>query len=323
MILTVTPNPALDETYGIENLAVGETNRVGAPSSRAGGKGVNVARVLHAQEVDVCAVATRGGAPGDAFAADLADAGIAHTLVPVAAPTRRSFALVDRGSGLTTIVNEHGAGLDAAEWQALRAAVSAEIPAADVVVGSGSLPGGEAADTSFYPWLIAAAHADGLPCIIDTSGPGLLAAATAGADLLKPNHHELLEATGATDIASGAARLLELGARRVVVSSGEDGLALFEAARPGRWVSARLPEPLDGNPTGAGDACVAAFALDLLRGITDPVDLVRRAAAWSASAVLVPTAGALHPSHPALAGQLAIDHHVPPSAPEESAPPCP
>lgn len=319
MILTITPNPALDETYDVDRLALGGTNRVAAPRSRAGGKGLNVARVLRSEGLDVHAVATRGGAPGRALAADLAASGIPHTLVRVDAATRRSFAIVERKGGATTIFNEHGSGLSPAEWDALRNASADAARTADVVVGSGSLPGPaapspEPADGGdvrggFYPWLVRQAHGLGLPCIIDTSGAGLLAAAGAGADMLKPNHHELLEATGAPTIDRGAAALIDLGARRVVVSSGEDGLALFDAATPGHWISARLPEALRGNPTGAGDACVAALAAGLQLGDNDPASLVRRAAAWSASAVLMPAAGELHRSHPDLSRSLILTRH--------------
>ncbi|BAS13233.1 tagatose-6-phosphate kinase [Arthrobacter sp. Hiyo8] len=57
-----------------------------------------------------------------------------------------------------------------------------------------SLPPGAPAD--FYPALVRLAHDAGIPAVVDTSGPGIIAAARAGADLLKPNNHELLEATG-------------------------------------------------------------------------------------------------------------------------------
>ena len=44
MIATVTPNLALDVTYEVPELRPGHAHRVRAVHSRAGGKGVNVAR---------------------------------------------------------------------------------------------------------------------------------------------------------------------------------------------------------------------------------------------------------------------------------------
>lgn len=305
MILTITPNPAVDETYGLETLDVGGTNRVTAPLRRAGGKGLNVSRVAHSQGFPVTALATAGGANGQMFSKELESSGLAHSLVPVAAETRRSFALVEHSTGRTTVVNERGGALAAVEWDAIRARIVGLLDhGASVLVASGSMP--EGADEDFYPWCVRQAEARGIPSIIDTSGPALLAAARAGATVLKPNHHELQEITGTDSLSAGAAMLLEAGAQHVYASAGEKGLFHFAVHTPGRWASARLPEPLVGNPTGAGDSVVAAIAVGLHLGQDHDTVILPRAAAWSASAVLMPAAGELHPSHPELAAALVI-----------------
>lgn len=305
MILTITPNPAVDETYGLEVLAVGGTNRVDAPMRRAGGKGLNVARVAHAQGVPVIAVAPVGGPNGRVFTKELESAGVRHSLIQVAAETRRSFALVEHATGRTTVLNERGGALGTTEWDAIRARIIALLDqGATVLAASGSMP--EGADGDFYPWCVREAERRGIPSIIDTSGPALLAAARAGATVLKPNHHELQEITGADSLAAGAAILLEAGARHVYASAGEDGLFHYSAETPGHWTSARLPEPLAGNPTGAGDSVVAAIAVGLHRREEHDSVILPRAAAWSASTVLMPTAGGLHPSHPELAKALIL-----------------
>lgn len=312
-VLTVTPNPAVDVTYTVAGVKPGSSHRVPTPLHRAGGKGLNVSRVAHQQGHATLAISTAGGATGKQLRGDLEAAGIAHHLVPVAAATRRTVALVDTAHDNTTsIFNEVGPALSAAEWQALAAAVVdhlAGVQTADgfmapgVVVGSGSLPDGAPAD--FYPALVALAHGAGVPAIIDTSGSAILAAARAGADLLKPNHHELLEATGEPDLAKAARTLLDLGARRVLVSVGEEGMLAFEAGRTGH-LQAKLPRPLSGNPTGAGDAAVAAAAVALARGEDSLREILRAATAWGAAAVLMPGAGEISPRHTELAQQLII-----------------
>lgn len=315
MILTVTPNPAEDLTWHLAELRPGETLRVPAGVSRAGGKGLNVARVLAAEGHEVLALTTAGGAAGARLADDLERSGIPHRLVPVAGETRRSLALVDESSGETTILNEHGAPLADAETGALLAEAARLGRRADVVVVSGSLPPGLGPDE--LAGLVAELVAAGAPVIVDTSGPGLLASARAGATVLKPNRDELAEVTGHDDPVAGGRALLEAGARLVLVSLGTEGLLVLSHADRSDGVRARLPQPLRGNATGAGDAAVAAIAAAVAatpslvhdagpEGVAARAALARRATAWSASAVLMPVAGALSPDHARLEAEVVV-----------------
>lgn len=308
MILTVTPNPALDLTWHVSRLTIGETHRADAGAVRAGGKGLNVARVAHAEGAAVRAITTAGGRSGAEFAEELVRSGVPHALVRVAQDTRRSIAIVDEALGDTTIINERGLNPSDQEWADLLAAVVDALPSARVLVISGSLPPG--APDGFLPLLIAVAKDAGVPVIVDTSGPALLQAADAGASVLKPNRAELAEATGITDPIDGAHALLARGAELVLLSLGASGMLAVTASD---LVRARLDEPLAGNPTGAGDAAVAACAVLYAEGERDPEPILRRAAAWSAAAVLMPLAGDISPQWPALAAQLRVAHPDPDS----------
>ena len=311
MIVTVTPNPALDLTWHVDRIVPGGTHRADTGIARAGGKGLNVARVAHAQGAAVLALATAGGATGAEFAAELASSPVPHELVPVRGATRRSVALVDEHLGDTTIVNERGVNPTTQEWEALRDAVTRTLDTSTtsiakatkrVLVLSGSLPPG--APDGLLPALIRIGRDAGAIVIADTSGPALLAAADAGATVLKPNAAELAEATGIADPIAGACELLHRGASLVLLSRGADGMLAVTADEV---VRARLAHPLAGNPTGAGDAAVAACAVLMAQGEKDPVALLRRATAWSAAAVLMPLAGEIHPSWPDLEASLIVD----------------
>ncbi|MDR6866942.1 fructose-1-phosphate kinase PfkB-like protein [Microbacterium resistens] len=325
MIVTVTPNPALDLTWHVDRIVHGGTHRADTGRSRAGGKGLNVARVAHAAGAAVSAVTTVGGATGGEFAIELVESGVPNVLVPVAAATRRSIALVDESLGDTTVVNERGENPTPEEWDALHAAVGTALAEAGhgagaglgsdasegfgagqesrpVLVVSGSVPPG--APDDLIPALIAQGRVAGAEVIADTSGSGLLRAADARASVLKPNAAELVEATGIADPVDGARSLLQRGAGLVLLSLGADGML---AVSEDGLIRARLAEPLAGNPTGAGDAAVAAVAVLLAQGERDPEILLRRASAWSASAVLMPLAGEIHDSWPALESALLID----------------
>ncbi|AFR31335.1 hexose kinase [Arthrobacter sp. Rue61a] len=309
-IVTVTPNPAIDVTYTVRGITAGGSHRVPTPLIRSGGKGLNVARVAHQTGHPVLAVSPTGGAAGQSLAAELWTSGVPHLLVTVAAETRRSIALVDTVAGETSIFNEEGQALLPEDWCSLSAAVVNAVQGgggqgtAAVLVGSGSLP--PDAPSDFYPSLVRIAHDAGIPVIIDTSGPAIIAAARAGADVLKPNHHELAEATGELGLEKAALSLIASGARTVLVSTGADGMLAFDHAAPGGYWRARLPAPLSGNPTGAGDAAVAAAAAALAEGVTEPREILRRATAWSAAAVLMPAAGEISPRYKELEQQLIL-----------------
>jgi 1-phosphofructokinase family hexose kinase len=308
-IITVTPNPALDVTYHVDGIRLGETHRVAAGADRAGGKGLNVARVVHQQGYPVLAIAPVGGHNGRLLTAEMRASGVPHRLVPVAAHTRRTITLVDTRSGQTSIFNEFGAALAASEWDALAGGIEQslnhtrpEAPPPAVLVASGSLPA-EAPD-GFFAALVRLAHSHGIPAVIDTSGPGILEAARAGADLLKPNRDELQEATGIPDPVIASQELLRLGARRILVSAGEEGMLAFDAEAPSVFWAARLPRPLQGNPTGAGDAAVAAAAVELSSGEASIRSILQSATSWSAAAVLMPVAGQISPRYRELEQEL-------------------
>jgi len=280
VILTVTGNPALDVSYRVEDLRPGRTHRVRTVHERAGGKGLNVSRVLHERGVPTLALGPVGGILGDSLRADLAEAGVPHDLLPVAAPTRMTIAVVDDG-GDATLFTEPGGPLSPVDWERLVALVQRHLAHADVLVCSGSLPPGAPVDG--YADLVRRAAGAGVPTVVDTSGAALLAAAAAGADVVKPNLDEFREAVGSDDPAA----LADLGATAVVVSLGVDGV---RAHTPGGSFTARPPSRVAGNPTGAGDAAVAALAHTV--GADWP-DRLRTAVAWSAAAVAAPLAGTL------------------------------
>jgi 1-phosphofructokinase family hexose kinase len=285
----VTPNPALDVTYRVTALEVHATNRVSEVTERPGGKGVNVARVLAQRGADVAVYGFLGGRTGARLAELLAELapGIAQRWTEVAGETRRTVAVVDASD--TTMFNEAGAPVADDDWDRLVADVAARCRPGDVVTVSGSLPAGSAPEQ--LARLVTAARRAGAVVVADTSGPALIAAARAGADVLKPNLHELLDATGERSVPVAVAALRASGAGAVVVSRGEEGLLL---GLEGRTVQARLGRVLQGNPTGAGDALVAALASALAAPGGPSARLVGalpHAVAWSAAAVLSPVAG--------------------------------
>lgn len=315
-ILVVSLNPALDVTHHVSSVDWAGVNRPGHVTARPGGKGLNVAFTLRALGADVRVVGLAGGAAGAAVRDGAAAGGVPAAFTPVGAETRRSFTVVDAGRRQAAVFNEPGPEVSAPEFAAFQAAYLTELASASVVVLTGSLPPGLAADS--YAVLIAPAVQAGVPSLLDAGGEALRLGAAAGPEIIKPNLAELelaaghslraSSAPGPADHAGGglataatadqatadlaavaaAARdLIAAGARSAVVSLGPDGLLAL--AGQDCWHVAS-PDVAVRNPTGAGDAVVAGLALGLARGWAWP-DLLRHAAALGAATVASPVAG--------------------------------
>jgi len=189
--------------------------------------------------------------------------------------------------GSATAFNEDGPAVPRDDWAALRERVRSLLAGARVVVLSGSVPSGLGAEA--YATLVGDVGG-AAPVVLDASGDALLAGLAAGPALVKPNLDELCAATGIEDPLDAARALRRAGGSgtAVVASLGPDGLLALTPQ--GDW-RARLPVPVTGgNPTGAGDAAVAALAVGIARGDPWP-ERLRSAVALSAAAVRAPVAG--------------------------------
>jgi tagatose 6-phosphate kinase len=284
MILCVSASPALDLTYRVERLTAGATNRVLSVVERAGGKAVNVARVLHTLGEDVMLLATAGGQTGRELADRLQAVGLPHRLVATAQATRRTVAIVDDATGDVTMLNEPAA-LD--DWQAFLDGAAALIPTAEVVVISGRLPAGAPPDG--FARITTMARVAGRRVVLDTSGPALPEALAARPTIVKPNAEELRECVGDDDPVLAAHSLARQWQVGVVASLGAGGLIAVEGSSS--W-QARPRRRLAGNPTGAGDAVVAGIARGLHAG-SDLSAILPDCVALGAAAVLAPSAGEL------------------------------
>ncbi|MFV0126401.1 1-phosphofructokinase family hexose kinase [Streptomyces sp. HMX112] len=285
MILTVTLNAALDVTYNVDALVPRASHRVRESFSRAGGKGVNVARVLSTLGVPAIVTGFAGGPTGRAIRDDLRAAQLPDELVSMAGDSRRTVTVVSREDGDATIFNQPGPHVDMAAWADFAARFAQLVHEAQVVVLSGSLPPGLPSDA--YAQLIRLSAEAGAMTILDTSGPAFIEALDARPTVVKPNAAEIAEATSDDGTEAATDTLRALGAQCVVASRGPDGLY---AVTPGGSWRATPPRRVSGNPTGAGDACVAATAAGLLAADPWPT-VLREAVALSAAAVACPLAG--------------------------------
>ncbi len=289
-ILCVTVNTAIDKTYRLESLPMGSIRKPYDVVARAGGKGVNVARVLAALGVEATHFGTAGGANGLFIRRSLAEQGIRGPLVRIAAESRLCLILLDDATGAETVVNEPGGPIDAAEVDAIRAGFAKALRGKDVVVLSGSLPRGTPPE--FYAECAEEARRGGATVFLDAAGRALEAGIRAAPHMICPNEAELAEALGLPDTETPTLveALRSVHARGVAlpcVKRGARGALLLAG---GTVYSALPPAIKPLSAIGSGDAFLAGFLAGWVR--EKPLgDTLRLATACAVSNALLPGAG--------------------------------
>ncbi len=287
-IVTVTLNPAIDQTVHLKELIPGTVHRALHAEQQAGGKGVNVAACLsdwrRSDEPPIIATGFLGRINAPTFQSFFDGKGIIDRFVRLPGQTRRNIKLLDETTDDTTDINLPGLVPQPAHLDELRALLAAETQPGSTVVLSGSLPPG-VPDAS-YRVLVGLLNSRGARVVLDTSGLPFREALAAPADALpwaiKPNQQELEEWAGKpfadlAEMVQAALMLCRRGIGLVIVSQGAEG-ALFVSERS--VLLGRPPQLKVTSTVGAGDALVAGMVA-AMREKADPARLVRMSLAFA------------------------------------------
>ncbi|MFM8552387.1 MAG: 1-phosphofructokinase [Nitrospiraceae bacterium] len=291
MIYTITLNPALDHYVEVDRLDMDDANRVRAESLYAGGKGIDVSRVIRRLGGNSMALGFIGGHNGRILVDLLKREGVTSYFTAIERETRRDVIISAGHPATQTLLHARGPSVNAEEWRCFLAHLRLlDLRDAYVVVG-GSLPRGIPPDA--YRQIIALVQRHGAKAILDADGPCLRAGLKAKPFAVKPNAHELERALGRplrTDAAIlRAATVLHRGGVQIVlVSLGRRGL-LVVSGRRGKGLVLRVTPPAVAvrSRVGAGDSTVAGFIFRHAGG-KSLEDAVRFATACGTAATLAP-----------------------------------
>jgi len=297
MILIVNLNLAVDHIVEVDGLRAGEVQRSHGARQQAGGKGVNVARVLKTLDEPSLLLGFCGGQAGDLIAAGLRSENIASLCTRTREESRTCLVINDHGRREQTVINAPGARVGDAERRDFEATYTRELHRAELVVITGSLPPNLPADT--YARLTTEANGAGSRVLLDCAGAPLAHALGARPFLVKINAVEASELLSApvTDFpaAARATRALrEWGAENAMITLGAQGASLDFAGVRYRFDA---PQVRAVNSVGSGDATLAGLAAAFRREWT--------AEAAGTLAVAAGAANALHGAGGCSAAEIA------------------
>ena len=288
MITTVTLNVAIDKAYRVETVNKGEVNRVQTCSNTAGGKGLNVAKVVNICQEDVVATGFVGGHAGAYVEDMLKEQKVPSDFVHTKNETRSCINILAE-DGTSTEFLEPGAEISQEEMEQFFDKFQELIEKSQVITISGSVPKGVPKDA--YAKMVAMVKEQGKKVILDTSGELLKEGIEALPTMIKPNQDEIEALLGISvhnreELIESAKKIQEKGIEIVVVSLGGDGA--FVVTKDG-VLHGQPPKIQPINTVGCGDSMVAAFAVGLAREYSMEETLKYAVAVSAANALTMQT----------------------------------
>jgi tagatose 6-phosphate kinase len=292
-LLCITPAPAIDRTARVERIVENAVLRPIELHALPGGKGVNAARAAVALGGRVITTGIAGGHTGRWIVESLSAEGLEPHWSFAKAEARTAYVVVDR-EGRSILVYERPAVATPDEYAAfLRLLGEQLLPLSGMAVVAGSIPAG--LDLRGHGAIVEVCREAGVPLLVDASGEGLIAALSAGPDIVKIGRVEAVEVgvvrSGASAVETATA-LVERGARLAVVTDGAEEVAAADSRSIWR---VSVPRVEAVNPVGSGDSFNAAMSLALMAGADIPTALARGVAAGSANALTI-SAASLDPA---------------------------
>lgn len=288
-IMTVTLNPAVDKTYTTQGVIVGNVNRMRTVMRIAGGKGVNVTKILRQYGYEVAATGFLGGYSGRFIEEELEKRGAENRFIHVAGETRSNMNIL-ADDGFVTEILEPGPAISDGEKEAFLQQYDMLLGECRLVILSGSVAQGLGAD--IYETLVMRARTSSIPVYLDSSGENLRFGLRAKPQMIKPNWRELEYIMGhrimnRTEIMEAAQILQSEGIPRVVVSMGNKGL--ISVSESGAFYAV-AKEIVPVNTVGCGDSVVASYAMSHILGETEEEAIIRACAISAANATTLESA---------------------------------
>jgi 1-phosphofructokinase len=281
MIYTTALNPTLDVTMEVEELVYDDVNQIVETTKHAGGKGINVARVIRELGGLSVVLGFAGGYIGRGLEGALVKEGIVCDFIETAAETKTNAVIYQRRKKVETLLSSAEPVFGPFEVATLFDKIK-RIPRDSFVVISGNPP--EGIDESFYAQAVTTLREKGVKVLLDADKEAYRRGVEASPYLIKPNIHEFgrlvkRNIVDVEEILEYAAPYRErvhyivvsMGARGIVGLSGEGDYAVVP------------PKVKARSSIGAGDSLLGGLVYALSAGKSFEEALVLGCACGTAS----------------------------------------
>ncbi|WP_300279141.1 1-phosphofructokinase [Peptacetobacter sp.] len=265
MITTITFNPSIDRMYRVDEINIGEVQRVKSTNATAGGKGLNVTKVCKILGEDPVAIGFLGGFNGKYIKNELDKKEIKNQFTEINSETRNCLNIIDE-SKVSTEFLEKGPVIELEELSKFENDLNKVIKDTKVLAASGSLCQNMPVD--YYAKIGNICKENNVKFILDTSGESLKSALKSKPYLIKPNTDEIkqllaIDINSQEEIVSAGKQLLDMGAENVCISLGKNGMIYISKDVV---YEVKIPTVEAINTVGSGDSTIAGFSVATLRG---------------------------------------------------------
>lgn len=263
MITVITFNPSIDRLYKLETFKIGTVQRANFVNPTAGGKGLNVAKVIKQLGESPICLGFLGGYNGLYIKNELDKVEIVNNFTKINGESRICLNIIDRDKNSTEIL-EKGPRINENDILDFESKLDKVLESSKVLVASGSLSQGMPID--YYKTVGEMCNRKGVKFILDTSGKSLEMSISENLYLIKPNIEELELLThkkinNKEDAINASKFLLEKGVKNVCISMGKDGMILLNKEH---IYDVKIPKIEVLNTVGSGDSSIAGFAYGVL-----------------------------------------------------------
>lgn len=189
MIVTITPNPAMEQVYITNEFRPNRWFRAREARRSPGGRGVNASIILSQLGYDSVAMGFIAGHTGEFIRDGLLERGVSTNFVNIKGESRINTFIRDGEDGVETALSERGPKVNEDAQSRFFWKLEHIISRASAVFMGGSLPPG--IDSTFYRDVVDAARRRNIPVFVDAYGPSLSSVLEALPTVVKLDHRAL------------------------------------------------------------------------------------------------------------------------------------